>query len=688
MSDYIAIRTADGLIEAASQQREHGKHIKVRTEGDQVSWSVDKLRSVKQVFSLGLYGKAQAKDFKAGLQTLANQTHANLPEAERNKGHEATVSFGEHRIAAGAFADNIGRINVSSRGSFADAVLKSPIWNDVRHVAAPVLPTVEELTQQQALRDAAKAEGRARLEGALQAWSQQSNEVEARHVVHQVLSAYDDDADELTLTGWDLKSIPPLEELKSLKTLHLASNKLTSLDSLSKSESLQWLNVSGNPLFTLPANLGEKLPNLENINISRTLVSKLPPNINLPRSTSVVADNVPFLTHEAVRIILRNTQSNGFAHRLPADHELLRAVRVRNNPHSLNFEAIRNRAKNLGVPPEVIQAAISEVRGFGTTPSGPAPVAAGHAKITDTTSFEDNIAFYYQSLGREVPAGLVDKLKAPLQSTNERPTDGQVDNLRRDLHRFTAIKDALASPEKTADLARRIVAILDAAVESEVFRDHLYSVAGDASGACEDRAAVGLGRLEQEAHLLRAVSRETIDPAEIRQLFRETAIVEAATTLATEEGLKRVAADPNAPKDEIEWVLSYLTVLRDRGHLSSGSSDLKFRDHFGFQVDKVKADIPKILERAKGSQAISITLQRVPSWADKLADIWPPFKAEQAAIAEQFDAAYIKIEDDFEAGNITAGEWADRINRLEPQRRDAIAAAVEKHTERWLASKS
>ena len=686
MSDYIAVTSADSLLKTASEQLGEGNHIKVRSDGDQVSWSVDKLRSVKQVLTFGLYGRAQAKDFKAGLTTLANQAHNNFSSAERNKGNEASVSFGEHRIAAGAFADNVARIKVSNRGSFARAVQQSPIWGDVRHVAAPNIPTVAELEQQRQAAATAKAEGRERLETGLENWARRHTSDQTQAVVDLVLEAYDNDATELRLGDFELRSIPPLGELTKLDRLGLQNNKLTSLDSLQANATLAELDLTGNPLFTLPADLGVRLPSLETLNISNTLVSKVPPDLNLPRTASVVADRVPFLTQEAVRIVTRNTESDRLTHRFPDDHELLHARGGRHG-RGLNLQNVREAAHLRGVSADEALERTRAIRSLDTTPFGPPAVAAGQAKINQHTSLEQNVAFYYQSLGREVPPGLIAKLKEPLQSSSQPPSDDQWDNLRRDLSRFTQIKGALSSSEKTTDLARRVVAILDSAVESEAFREHLFSIAGDASSECEDRAAVGLGRLEQEAYLLKAVSRETIDPAEIRQLFRETAIVQEATTLATEKGIARHEKNSDASTDEIEWVLSYLTVLRDRGHLSFGSSDLHYRSNYGFEVAEVRADIPKILDKAKGAQAVSITLQRVPSWADKLSDLWEPFKQEKAALVEAFDNQVLELDDQLTEGSITEEQYASLLNQLGPKRADALAALTEKHTEQWLAAK-
>lgn len=685
MSDYSIARSADSLLTSAAAQLEAGKHIKVRTEGDQVSWSVDKGRAVKQILSFGRYGKRQANDFKAGLITLANQAHSTFSETERNRGNEASVTIGEHRIAAGAFADNIARIQVSRKGSFFTAVQQSPIWEDIRHVAAPKLQTVEDLNQQRQAAITAKAESRARLETSLDQWARTHATEQTPDVVNVVLEAFDEDATTLNLSRYGLISLPPLGELGKLETVLLEGNKLTSLDSLQAQKSLKTVDLTGNPLFTLPADLGEKLPSLTALNISNTLVSKLPPNLNLPVTASVIADRVPFLTQEAVRIIVRNTQSDRLSHRLPEDFELLH-TRGRGN-RALNFHNVRQEAQRRGVSAGEALERTRPIANFDTRPLGPAPVGPGQSKISKNTSFEQNVTFYYEALGRDVPANLIAGLKAPLASTGAPPTEDQIDNLRRDLSRFILIKGAQSTPEKTTDLARRVTAILDSAAESEVFREHLFGIAGDASSQCDDRAAVGLDRLEQESLLLKAVSRDTVDPAEIRRLFRETAIVQAATTFATEKGIARVAKDAGASKDEIEWVLSYLTVLRDRGHLSFGSSDLHYRTGYGFEVDEVKRDIPEILDRARGSQAVSITLQRVPSWADKLADLSAPFKtakdALEAEIADKFEA----LDNELTAGTITERAYEDRLNQLGVQRADALALLVEHHTEQWLASK-
>ena len=685
MSDYSIARSADSLLTAAAEQLDAGKHIKVRTEGDQVSWSVDKGRTVKQILSFGLYGKRQANDFKAGLITLANQAHSTFSESERNRGNEASVTIGEHRIAAGAFADNIARIQVSRKGSFLTAVQQSPIWEDIRHVAAPKLQTVEDLDLQRQAATTAKAESRARLETSLDQWARTHATEQTPDVVNVILEAFDEDATTLNLSHYGLKSIPPLGELGKLETVLLEGNKLTSLDSLQTQKSLKTVDLTGNPLFTLPADLGEKLPSLTALNISNTLVSKLPPNLNLPVTASVIADRVPFLTQEAVRIIVRNTQSDRLSHRLPEDFELLH-TRGRGN-RALNFHNVRQEAQRRGVSAGEALERTRPIANFDTRPLGPAPVAPGQSKISENTSFERNVTFYYEALGRDVPANLIAGLKAPLASTGAPPTEDQIDDLRRDLSRFIKIKGAQSTPEKTTDLARRVTAILDSAAESEVFREHLFGIAGDASSQCDDRAAVGLDRLEQESLLLKAVSRDTVDPAEIRRLFRETAIVQAATTFATEKGIARVAKDANASKDEIEWVLSYLTVLRDRGHLSFGSSDLHYRTGYGFEVDEVKKDIPKILDRAKGSQAVSITLQRVPSWADKLADLSAPFKTAKDALEAEIGDKYGALEDELTAGTVTLQAYESRLNQLGVQRADALALLVEHHTEQWLASK-
>ena len=685
MSDYSIARSADSLLTSAAAQLDAGKHIKVRTEGDQVSWSVDKGRTVKQILSFGLYGKRQANDFKAGLITLANQAHSTFSETERNRGNEASVTIGEHRIAAGAFADNIARIQVSRKGSFLTAVQQSPIWEDIRHVAAPKLQTVEDLDLQRQAATTAKAESRARLETSLDQWARTHATEQTPDVVNVILEAFDEDATTLNLSHYGLKSIPPLGELGKLETVLLEGNKLTSLDSLQTQKSLKTVDLTGNPLFTLPADLGEKLPSLTALNISNTLVSKLPPNLNLPVTASVIADRVPFLTQEAVRIIVRNTQSDRLSHRLPEDFELLH-TRGRGN-RALNFHNVRQEAQRRGVSAGEALERTRPIANFDTRPLGPAPVAPGQSKISENTSFERNVTFYYEALGRDVPANLIAGLKAPLASTGAPPTEDQIDDLRRDLSRFIKIKGAQSTPEKTTDLARRVTAILDSAAESEVFREHLFGIAGDASSQCDDRAAVGLDRLEQESLLLKAVSRDTVDPAEIRRLFRETAIVQAATTFATEKGIARVAKDANASKDEIEWVLSYLTVLRDRGHLSFGSSDLHYRTGYGFEVDEVKKDIPKILDRAKGSQAVSITLQRVPSWADKLADLSAPFKTAKDALEAEIGDKYGALEDELTAGTVTLQAYESRLNQLGVQRADALALLVEHHTEQWLASK-
>jgi len=689
MSEFSVVTSADSLLSAAAEQLDQGKHIKVRSQGDQVSWRVDSGRTVKQILTFGLYGKSQAKNFKAGLTTLANQAHNNFPAAERNRGNEASVNVEGHRIAAGAFADNIARISVSSRGSFFTAVQQSPIWDNVRHVAAPKLQTVEELDQQRQAAVIAKAESRARLESSLDNWAKRNRTDQAADVVTLVLEAFDEDATELNLSGFGLKSIPPIGELNELKTLNLDHNALTSLDTLQANKNVKTVDLTDNPLFTLPADLGAKLPSLEKLNISNTLVSKVPHNLNLPGTTSVIANNVPFLTQEAVRIIVRNTESSRFAHDFPDDSELLFA-QVGRGPRNrvLNVAQIREAAQRRGVSADEALHGTRPIRGFEIAPSGPAPLAAGQQKISNTTTLEQNIAFYYEALGREVPPDLLSRLKAPLSSTGAPPTGDQLDDLRRDLSRFTQIKDALSSQEKTTDLARRVTTILDSAVQSEAFRDHLFSIAGDASSKCEDRAAVGLDRLEQEALLLKEVSRETVDPAEIRRLFRETAIVQEATTFATEKGIARVAKNPEASKDEIEWVLSYLTVLRDRGHLSFGSSDLHYRSRYGFEVAEVQKDIPKILDRAKGSQAVTITLQRVPTWEGKLADLSTPFKDAKVALEQEFAEKADAIELDLEKGRITDDEYASRLNQLGPQRADRLALLVEHHTEQWLASKS
>lgn len=686
MSDYSIARSADSLLTSAAEQLNAGKHIKVRTEGDQVSWSVDKGRTVKQILSFGLYGKRQANDFKAGLITLANQAHSTFSETERNRGNEASVIIGEHRIAAGAFADNIARIQVSRKGSFFTAVQQSPIWEDIRHVAAPKLQTVEDLDLQRQAEITAKAESRARLETSLDQWARTHATEQTPDVVSVILEAFDEDATTLNLSQYGLKSIPPLGELAKLETVLLEGNKLTSLDSLQTQKSLKTVDLTGNPLFTLPADLGEKLPSLSVLNISNTLVSKLPPDLNLPVTASVIADRAPFLTQEAVRIIVRNTQSDRLSHRLPEDFELLHTRGGRGN-RALNFHNVRQEAQRRGVSADEALERTRPIANFDTRPLGPAPVGAGQSKISKNTSFEQNVTFYYEALGRDVPANLLSGLKAPLASTGAPPTDDQIDNLRRDLSRFILIAGAQSTPEKTKDLARRVTAILDSAAESEVFREHLFSIAGDASSQCDDRAAVGLDRLEQESLLLKAVSRDTVDPAEIRRLFRETAIVQAATTFATEKGIARVAKDANASKDEIEWVLSYLTVLRDRGHLSFGSSDLHYRTGYGFEVDEVKKDIPKILDRAKGSQSVSITLERVPTWADKLADLSAPFKVAKDALEAEFGDKFLVLDDELTAGTMTVDEYGSRLNQLGVQRSDALALLVEHHTEQWLASK-
>lgn len=686
MSDYNIVRSADSLLTAAAEQLDAGKHIKVRTQGDRVSWSVDKGRTVKQILSFGLYGKRQGNDFKTGLTTLANQAHSDFSAAERNRGNEATVNFEGHRIAAGAFADNIARIHVSSRGSFFTAIQQAPIWDDVRHVAAPKLVTVEELDQKRQAAAAEKIEGRARLETSLDQWAKRHTTDQASDVVDVVLKAFDEDATTLDLSRYGLKSIPPLSELGKLETLRLGGNQLTSLDSLQENKSVKTLDLTDNPLLTLPADLGAKLPALATLNISNTLVSKVPPDLNLPATTSVIAERASYLTQEAVRIILRNTESDLLSHRFPDEFELLQARAGRGN-RALNFHRLREEAEWRGVSADEALERTRPLRDLDIRPRGPAPVATGHTKISNTTSLEQNITFYYQTLGREVPPNLLARLKAPLTSTGAPPSTEQIDNLRRDLSRFTEIKGALSSDDKATDLARRVTAILDSAVESESFRDHLFSIAGDASSQCEDRAAVGLDRLEQESLLLNAVSRETVDPAEIRRLFRETAIVEEATTFATEKGIARHEKDSQASTDEIEWVLSYLTVLRDRGHLSFGSSDLHYRSRYGFEVAEVQRDIPKILDRATGSQAVSITLQRVPSWADKLADLSAPFRAAKAALEEQIGDKYDALDEELTEGTVTEEEYDSQLNQLGVQRADTLAVLVEEHTAQWLASK-
>lgn len=554
-------------------------------------------------------------------------------------------------------------------------------------MAAPDLASVEQLSQQETARIAAKAEGRVRLESQLQRWSDSSEGYVEHSVIDRILEAYDSDSAELFLGGLELTSIPPLTELTKLERLSLSDNKLASLETLQAGENLKELDVGFNPLLSLPSDLGERVPALEHIDISRTLVSKLPPDIILPPGIKVVAQDVEFLTRESVRIILQNTGSSREDHEITDDHYLPSAQgRARGRVgRGLDYQRLANRARQAGVDANKVNTTVSNLRQLGVNPTGSGSTSVRPSKITSSTSLEQNLTFYYQTLGREVPPQLLERLKAPLPGTGQKPTDNQTDNLKRDLWRFTAIKDALTTPEKTEDLARRVVAIIDSAIESDLYREHLFDVAGDASSKCEDRAAVGLSQLEQEAYLFKAISRDPVDTAEIRQLFRETAIYESAQTFALQEGFKQTSL-PADQVDQIEWVLSYLTVLRDRGHLSFGSSDLHYRHAGGFEVAKVQADIPKILERADGSQAVKLTLQRVPTWVDKLADLWPPFKTEKAALEAKFEELAIEIEDESDAGHLTQDEYGAAYNRWGVQKTDALALLVEKHTEQWLAA--
>jgi len=274
MRDYTASVSATELMAVASQHLDNKQHIKVHTEGNQVSWCVDRFRTVKQILTLGRYGKRQAEDFKYGLTVLAQRDARLHPNGVSNRQAEEVIKFANNRIAASTFAEQIKRISTSSTGSYATKVLNSPVWQKVAQVPPRpvILPGASQAAAQekQATLDA--------LDQALDAWDEHAGVAMGETICTRILNAYENDWTTLDFESAALTSLPPLHPLVALEELHLDDNELRSLDSLPRLPNLRKLTLNNNPLSALPSDLLERLPKLQHLDLSGTDISA----VNVP----------------------------------------------------------------------------------------------------------------------------------------------------------------------------------------------------------------------------------------------------------------------------------------------------------------------------------------------------------------------------------------------------------------------
>ena len=704
MSEYIAaINSTDLLNQAAAVARDSSGFIKVKEVGDNFVWRVDTYRSVKQLFSLGLYGKNQSRELKRALVTLGEREHKSASPKDKLKGHEPSVQLDNHNIAAGAFVDYISEIETNGRKNFALAVTEAPFWDTVRHIESPDVSAFAV-----ALDPEAKAESREKLEIDLNRWadnekrsnSLNSGELHIETVKQAILTAFDTDSSELDLTGKGLESIPPLGELKQLKVLALSDNFITSLKGLDTINSLEKLQLNQNPLLAVPADLGEKLPKLEILDISGTLLSTVPSNITLPATLSVAANSTLFLTIEAIDTIkesIGNTDSR--AHQFPPLHNQPRSKPLIQpasaSQDHLNYGFLKEVAEQCGVETNEADALIREVRQYSDSD------AIGHAhglaissndEERERPSLEENIAFYYKAVGLDVPEGLISKLQNV--PDGDKPTVEQLKALGDDLERLTKSKGS-PSVARRDQVARSIVTILDAANADAGYRKHLVSYAGNLSATCDDRASLELSKLEQGAHLIQVVRSENPDVKSIQRQFIETAVYDEAVEWANREGEERAAKqiselrnkdlsqddfnlEAKLLNDQTEWELSYLTVLRNRGHLSFGASDMLFKEQ-GFSVQKVQADIPKILARVDKAKAIALTAKRLPFWIETLEELSPEFKTAKLDLADERANKYFEFDED-------DPNYDSLVNGLSDWHTEELASLAVTHTDRWLST--
>ena len=135
-------------------------------------------------------------------------------------------------------------------------------------------------------------------------------------------------------------------------------------------------------------------------------------------------------------------------------------------------------------------------------------------------------------------------------------------------------------------------------------------------------------------------------------------------------------------------MLSYITVLHERGHLSFGhADDFHLRSLYGLSRDKVRKGIPEILQQVNAGSPIKLAVTQLPLWSDKLEELWPPFQLEKdllcKVLSEKANQLYQKLEHKF-----TLDEFNTRHRELYAEHSAALSELIEQHTELWLDSDS
>ena len=566
------------------------------------------------------------KSFMAALTTQANLDHKRMNSYARDKGCSATVTVGGrdgrplYQVEASVFSDNLPSVKIEADRhlNYARKVAQSDIWASVRHVEQDSVSQLKQL-------EGEKMAGRRRLRASLSQWEGINGK--NPKIRHQVEEAFETDSTELVLSLDE--SLPPLDELKNLTKLTViptdSGRGLVSLESLTHIPNLNVLNLSGNPLLILPRDFGVKLPKLEYLNVDDTLLTSVPVDIQIPCWLTISAEGSDFLTQEAIDILTEKSGKSHCEHSWPQnDHlggttqrienELPRSVSSNDNQLSTctsietthtyagsdNVKTVQDVAKSRHVPDETFDKIASELALYKSTDlSLDSEIWMKPNRPNRNTSFEENVAFYYKLLGRNVPKGLIEQLNKPYEGTTafirdslscngtpesmladlaanlnngasgESPTVDRLDALRSELHTFIENLEGNKTPEREKKLARSVVTILDTAAKNDKFRQRLLTNAGqslsmrqiDGSKLVRNYALLWFTMMEGEARLLEAADADPIDPENIRLLFREVAIMQLALNRALHEGDRQLNVPP--PEEWIEGELDLRTVRRN-----------------------------------------------------------------------------------------------------------------------------
>lgn len=682
---------------------EHGAYLRVTTNKDGELFTQEEKKAVrvaKTIFSFGAYGAIQERKLARLVLSVAENDLLSQG-ADKTLKYRAGYSIHDQQAATiGSFVQAIQNskrhINIKKsfevakhiaatgqRAEVGAALNRAVGESNSQGQPAGLEAWVDSATSpsERSAREQVKQQVAAGLERYIS--SGPASEHDAREAVANYLKAHFQtnalDLDALASGpagyehggGIEISELPAVfQHFPNLVEINLtAKSGLLHIDNL-YAPLLQSLNVRNSFIQSLPRELDQRFPQLQRLDVGSNLIVGIESNQRWPASLEHLdlrgnaffvdykanlpgagdedsavtvsepewSDDKSLLRHRH-DIFLRNHPVEG---RVPQDFFIQRDrflvdpfVDEQANVEDANESPSRNTVTVNGVE---LPAAYFQPK-EGNLESLPLPV---------DSSLDQVVSFWFDIAGENVPPGLKQQF--------EKPVLGRPDLSSRELIQGLSMlsgSEEFNAAGKQA-LARRITQLLIKAANNPTVKEDLLDNCGLFSGTCHDGAAEALLHMENSAEVLQFIGPDgLIDgdkvPKQLKRAIKQSVLVEAARQHALEkmgqENLRRAERraqmidvyEPNV--DFVEFNLSYLTAMRNRGVISIGPTDYRYRGEGRSWLD-ANTGIASILRKSSKTEVVQEATKRLaarPGWQSAIVKLQP-----------QTQSALVKLDDEFE----------------------------------------